>query len=705
MANILSSFPYTILAAFALAAPVGFALQPLPSEQNRRAPALTTMAAFSPLAITGYVLLAIMTSYALLRLYRFLKPRVLSSVTRATLPQPVSAGRTSSLSLYSPLSLLRARQKSTAKSAPTRSRWPPLTSLFRRLTRPSSPLHLSGAEVLPTTMPNSPSNSHSLMDLPIMSGPVAKKHSHKFKQSRQLSRSSSMDTLPSYRPLTPVPVLVPLPVYTIPPPPATPPPPSPTTLSGTTDSDIPLVPITPPKRKYTPAATASPSGMPTPPPTSVFPAISLSPFKPSNSATTAQSNNVLPARPSPPSPNLFLSSRTLSSLSLSPRSLYLQQHKRSKSLGGVAVKKIPTPPQFDLDGLEKEHTEDVADSTTEETGREIEQAHTLIVPASEKEKPALSSDLLSPSPVTSNSGSTPASAPLRTPRTISNSSYSSDIAKHSEHESLLPRPIPLVDVDMNADMDTMLGFGATEKDSGWGLDIEEPVVERVLVDFGVPVVSATGAGAYRKAEVVGLGIADEQQRVGEKLIDMMRKRRMLYFHLHHPLGRRHWRGSPVLKIRCGQRRRLIIPTRNSFRFPKLFPSFLHCWPNLRIIRLFRYVRKNLFCVRWTLSAIRAPFRRRRMEGRHPSHLDKYRHHLRRRLAKSELFPCPRLTRGRVNRVWSPCFHYGCRRDEGERGSVSVEARGRRGRGYHPTFGRTFGLLAREYVCGSGRVGR
>lgn len=541
----------TFLAAFVLLAPAVLALPSPPTvEHNKRTPVLTIMAAFSPIMISGYAMLAIVTSYSLLRFYHFLKSRLISSATTVALPQPVSAGQTSSFSLYSPFSLLRSRQKTiSTKLTPTRSRWSPLSAFLRRLSRrATSPLHLADADhLLPTTMPDSPSaHTHSLIDLPVISlssVPAATANSRNLdldRPTRQLPKASSMESLTAYKPLTPVPVMVPLPVHiTSPPPPSTPPPPSPTLLISMSDSDIPLVPITPPKRRYTPtpdfSMSSNSSGWPTPPLTGKFPAISPSTYNPSVATTpSAVGRGPRPASPSPTrgthnNHSLFLSSRNVSSLSLSPRSLYSMQQRRSKSLGGVAVKKI-SPPQFNFGGVvsqEDDFGEDIGSSVGIDQTRVF--SAPALVTADERmfngSKSNLRSEPSSPSPLTTDSDSPPSSAPLETPRSISNASYSSDIAKPSEYESLLPHPIPLINVDMNTDrvdteMDDMVfscGYGLNEKNvvNGWSfdVDVEEPAVNvaRVLEDFDGVSVGMVVDGA----QVSSLGMA---AKMGEEML-------------------------------------------------------------------------------------------------------------------------------------------------------------------------------------------
>ncbi|KAF5353419.1 hypothetical protein D9756_008024 [Leucocoprinus leucothites] len=547
-------------------------------EHNKRTPVLTIMAAFSPIMISGYAMLAIVTSYSLLRFYHFLKSRLISSATTVALPQPVSAGQTSSFSLYSPFSLLRSRQKTiSTKLTPTRSRWSPLSAFLRRLSRrATSPLHLADADhLLPTTMPDSPSaHTHSLIDLPVISlssVPAATANSRNLdldRPTRQLPKASSMESLTAYKPLTPVPVMVPLPVHiTSPPPPSTPPPPSPTLLISMSDSDIPLVPITPPKRRYTPtpdfSMSSNSSGWPTPPLTGKFPAISPSTYNPSVATTpSAVGRGPRPASPSPTrgthnNHSLFLSSRNVSSLSLSPRSLYSMQQRRSKSLGGVAVKKI-SPPQFNFGGVvsqEDDFGEDIGSSVGIDQTRVFSapalvtadermfngSKSKLVTPSlpypkfhlnsssssssTSSTERSLRSEPSSPSPLTTDSDSPPSSAPLETPRSISNASYSSDIAKPSEYESLLPHPIPLINVDMNTDrvdteMDDMVfscGYGLNEKNvvNGWSfdVDVEEPAVNvaRVLEDFDGVSVGMVVDGA----QVSSLGMA---AKMGEEML-------------------------------------------------------------------------------------------------------------------------------------------------------------------------------------------
>lgn len=509
------------------------------------------MATVSPLAVTGFSFLAIGLSCALLRLLFILKSRLLSSAAPTTLPQPVSAGRTSALSLRSPFSLFRYRQKSTiAKPTRSHSRWSPLSAFYRRFTRPSSPLHLSEPDVLPIAMPGSTSTIHSLLDLSVMSNsshiPVVKNHGPIF-QTRQISRSSSMDTLPSYRPLTPVPILVPIARHA-PSPPATPSPTTPKSFSGMGDSDIPLVPITPSKPKsipQMPVTTANACGLPTPPPTGHFPAISLSPFKPNNSTFGQSLNAVAGTRPVSPTHSRFLTSRTLSSLSLSPRSLSLQQSKRSRGLGGVTVKRI-SPPPFDLDQQESgsEPAQDVANCLTNTGNITFEPKEELIEnstqsvslaasppsflldfsspPSSPVSDSSSTLDLLSPSPSPSNSDISPTSVPLTASRTTSQSSNSSDLAKSG--------PISLVDVDMNVDASGMPGFEVDWRVPEWSFDVEEPGdTELVLADFDSPssVEESSGSPVQKltrkqvEEQLIELDDEDtesneEQKRVGER---------------------------------------------------------------------------------------------------------------------------------------------------------------------------------------------
>lgn len=212
------------------------------------------------------------------------------------------------------------------------------------------------------------------------------------------------------------------------------------------------------------------------------------------------------------------------------------------------MKKI-SPPHFDLGEPEQdfEHTQDVADCSAnagnmrvptlimpmfemrDQAKEEAMGKSTKLVPpvlgsskfllnfsssSSSASDSSLSSDLLSPSPLTSNSDSIPSSAPLATPRTTSQSSYSSDIAKLSENTTLLPRPIPLVDADMTVDMDLMHGYGEGEKTAGWSFDVEEPVgVERVFVDFDMPF------SAYTKPSSINVGLGGGK-KVEERLIEL-----------------------------------------------------------------------------------------------------------------------------------------------------------------------------------------
>lgn len=70
---------------------------------------------------------------------------------------------------------------------------------------------------------------------------------------------------------------------------------------------------------------------------------------------------------------------------------------------------------------------------------------------------------------------------------------------------------------MNVGADVMLGFGTTGKAGGWGFDAEEGAnVERMLMDFDVPVAAPFPAGA--EGAFKGLGVKAEQ-RVEERLIE------------------------------------------------------------------------------------------------------------------------------------------------------------------------------------------
>ncbi|KAJ3568102.1 hypothetical protein NP233_g5931 [Leucocoprinus birnbaumii] len=578
-----------ILAAFVLLAPAVLALPSLPTsvlhslttyspflipslsvEHSRRTPVLTLMAAFSPVVISGYTLLAIVTSYTLVRLFHFLKSRLPSPTARATLPQPVSAGRTSSLSLYSPFALLRSRQRAASiKPSPARSRWSPLVSILRRLSRrPTLPLHMASSDadhLLPTTMPDSPSaNTHSLIDFPITSNTSTRasiettkpRSLNVDKPTRPLSKASSMEALTAYRPLTPVPVTVPLPVHiTSSSLASTPPPPSPTLLlaNGMTDSDIPLIPITPPKRRYTPSAdlsfsntTTSSGWSSTPLMNGKWPAISPSPVPIDRSMVMPRASSPSPSptrgTPNNTSTTPFLSSRNnLSSLSLSPR---MPQQRRSKSLGGVAVKKI-SPPSFTFGGVVSQGEEVYEDErgcvggegephargvvgvfgpglvTADERLEGGLDSTTLVSSSTRSPKfllnfssspvssssssssspsPLLSSSslngcsthsaLISPAPLTANSYSPPPTAPLETPRSISEASYSSDIAKTAENEPLLSYLMPTVDIDFDAgraemDADNTLSAGYDcDRKNAWGSEVVASTdVASVLRDF------------------------------------------------------------------------------------------------------------------------------------------------------------------------------------------------------------------------------
>lgn len=374
----------------------------------------------------------------------------------------------------------------------------------------------------------------------------AKSRSHDFdKPTRQLSKAASMDPLPSYRPLTPVQVLVPVPVHS--PLLSTPPPSSPTPLPCMTNSDIPLIPITPPKSRYPPSADLTrkidPSGLPTPPLTGKFPAISS--FNPTTSNHPV-GGGPRPASPSPTrgtstNSGLSLSSRNLSSLSLSPRSLAMSHNKRSKSLGGVAVKKI-TPPKFNFVVAQPEDVQE--DAAVEATcvfsttlSRDGEKStngtKSALVPlpvrsprfllnfsssSLSSSRHSLPSEPISPPPFTGDFDSPPSSAPLETPRSI-NASYSFDIAKPCENEPLLPHPIPLMDTDINADcadMGMVLGDYGKHVPPAWSSDHEEEqavVVARVLEDFDVDVADEAVDTVYTGAKATSVGV------VGMKVVE------------------------------------------------------------------------------------------------------------------------------------------------------------------------------------------